>query len=236
MRTPGLYHPRTRLLATAAVALAALSLAACGNRDGSGVRIEGTAGPYPAPPAPAPAPKPHSGTTAAPTASVRKGATASAPHVPCTATTTKVTVQKVNRPRNHLLLTATNTGTRPCYAYSAPYLRFDEAQAATTVLRDSVPQAVVTLEPGQSADAAIGTESPQGTHGHQAHALGVLFANRAMNGGAGGWAHPKLPAGGVYVDSSAFVTYWQPNPADALVWTRRPGRRAAGPPRAAEPP
>ncbi|MFE7317457.1 DUF4232 domain-containing protein [Streptomyces sp. NPDC057555] len=145
-------------------------------------------------------------------------ATAAAKPVTCTAATTKVTVAKVNRPINHLLLTATNTGTKPCYAYNAPYLRFDDAQAATSVLRDSVPQAVVTLEPGQSAYAAIGTSSPEGAHGYQAHELGVLFANRAMDGSVGGFARPKLPAGGVYVDSSAFVTYWQSNPADALEW------------------
>ncbi|MFL4493767.1 DUF4232 domain-containing protein [Streptomyces sp. VTCC 41912] len=144
--------------------------------------------------------------------------TPTAKPVTCTAATTKVTVQKVQRPLNHLLLTATNTGSKPCYAYNAPYLRFDDAQAATAVLRDSVPQAVVTLEPGESAYAAIGTESPQGTHGYRAHRLGVLFSNRAMDGSVGGWARPKLPTGGVYVDSSAFVTYWQPNPADALMW------------------
>ncbi|MEU7639612.1 DUF4232 domain-containing protein [Streptomyces sp. NPDC039016] len=144
--------------------------------------------------------------------------TPTAKPVTCTAATTKVTVQKVQRPLNHLLLTATNTGSKPCYAYNAPFLRFDEDQSSTTVLRDSVPQAVVTLEPGQSAYAAIGTESPEGTHGYRAHRLGVLFSNRAMDGSVGGWARPKLPAGGVYVDSSAFVTYWQTNPADALMW------------------
>ncbi|MFE6686479.1 hypothetical protein ACFVFQ_08365 [Streptomyces sp. NPDC057743] len=46
----------------------------------------------------------------------------------------------------------------------------------------------------------------------------MLFSNHTMDGSVGGWAHPKLPNGGVYVDSSAFVTYWQTHPADALVW------------------
>ncbi|MFF2812115.1 hypothetical protein ACFVT2_34055 [Streptomyces sp. NPDC058000] len=76
MRTPGLLRPRTRLLTTAAGALAALSLTACGHHDGSGVRIEGTAGPYPAPSAPAPAAKPRSATTATPTASARMDSSA----------------------------------------------------------------------------------------------------------------------------------------------------------------
>lgn len=138
--------------------------------------------------------------------------------VTCTAATTKVTVQEVDRPINHLLLTAKNTGTKTCYAYGAPYLRFDEGQAATPWLDASRPQAVVTLKPGQSAYAAIGTSSPEGSEGSQAHKLDVLFSNRAMNGSVGDPAAATLPAGGVYVDSSAFVTYWQTSASDALTW------------------
>ncbi|MER5260126.1 MULTISPECIES: DUF4232 domain-containing protein [unclassified Streptomyces] len=143
---------------------------------------------------------------------------AKAAPVTCTAATTKVTVQEVDRPINHLLLKAKNTGTKTCYAYSAPFLRFDEAQAPTPWLEDSTPQAVVTLKPGQSAYAGIGTSSPEGTDGYQAHSLDVLFSNRGANGSVGAPAAAKLPSGGVYVDSSAFVTYWQTSAADALVW------------------
>ncbi|MGW6026031.1 DUF4232 domain-containing protein [Streptomyces sp. NPDC055099] len=150
-------------------------------------------------------------------ASAATPAAKSAP-VTCTAATTKVTVQEVERPINHLLLKAKNTGTKTCYAYGAPFLRFDEGQAATPWLDASKPQAVVTLEPGQTAYAAIGTSSPEGSEGSQAHKLDVHFANRAMNGSVGGPAAAKLPEGGVYVDSSAFVTYWQTSASDALVW------------------
>lgn len=150
-------------------------------------------------------------------ASAAAPAAKSAP-VTCTAATTKVTVQEVDRPINHLLLKAKNTGTKTCYAYGAPFLRFDEGQAATPWLDASVPQAVVTLEPGQTAYAAIGTSSPEGSEGSQAHKLDVHFSNRAMNGSVGGPAAPKLPEGGVYVDSSAFVTYWQTSASAALMW------------------
>ncbi|MFC8131077.1 DUF4232 domain-containing protein [Streptomyces sp. NPDC057302] len=143
---------------------------------------------------------------------------AKAAPITCTAATTKVTVEQVASPLNHLLLKAKNTGTKACYAYGAPYLRFDDAQAATTWLDDSVPQAVVTLEPGKSAYAGIATSSPEGSNGYQADKLGVLFSNRGMNGGAGGTAAAKLPGGGVYVDDSAFVTYWQTSASDALQW------------------
>ncbi|WP_409059004.1 DUF4232 domain-containing protein [Streptomyces sp. SYP-A7185] len=143
---------------------------------------------------------------------------AKAAPVTCTAATTKITVQEVERPLNHLLLKAKNTGTKTCYAYGAPYLRFDEGQSATPWLEESTPQAVVTLEPGQTAYAAIGTSSPEGAEGHQAHELDVLFANRAMNGSVGNPGAAKLPRGGVYVDSSAFVTYWQTSASAALMW------------------
>ncbi|MGW6058152.1 DUF4232 domain-containing protein [Streptomyces sp. NPDC055189] len=143
---------------------------------------------------------------------------AKAAPVTCSAATTKVTVKEVSRPVNHLLLKAKNTGTKTCYAYSAPFLRFDEAQAPTQWLEDSTPQAVVTLEPGQSAYAGIGTSSPEGSNGYQAHSLDVLFSNRAANGSVGAPAAAKLPSGGVYVDSSAFVTYWQTSASDALMW------------------
>jgi len=151
------------------------------------------------------------------TASAAAPAAKAAP-ITCTAATTKVTVKQVDRPLNHLLLKAKNTGTKTCYAYGAPYLRFDDGQAATGWLDDSTPQAVVTLEPGQTAYAAVGTSSPDGENGYQAHSLDVLFANRAMNGSAGNPAATELPQGGVYLDDSAYVTYWQTSAADALMW------------------
>ncbi|MFH8492422.1 DUF4232 domain-containing protein [Streptomyces longisporoflavus] len=154
------------------------------------------------------------------TASAASAATPAAKAAPvtCSAATTKVTVEEVSRPINHLLLKAKNTGTKTCYAYSAPFLRFGEAQAPTPWLEASTPQAVVTLKPGQTAYAGIGTSSPEGSDGYQAHSLDVLFSNRAASGSVGAPAAAKLPSGGVYVDSSAFVTYWQTSAADALVW------------------
>ncbi|ATL29567.1 DUF4232 domain-containing protein [Streptomyces formicae] len=151
------------------------------------------------------------------TASAAPSAAKAAP-VTCTAANTKVTVQQVDRPINHLLLKAKNTGTKTCFAYGAPFLRFDQAQSATPWVEDSKPQAVVTLEPGQTAYAGIGTSSPEGSEGYQAHSLGVHFSNRNMDGSVGNPASAKLPAGGVYVDSSAYVTYWQTSAADALQW------------------
>lgn len=129
---------------------------------------------------------------------------------PCTGDNTKVTVTPVSRPLNHLLLTATNTGTTPCIAYYAPALRWDaDQQAPVTVLQSSIPQAVVTLQPGESAYAGIMSESPDGsgTYGHAVSGLDVYFTDAANEGSVGDAAHPSVP--GTYFDDSAWVTYWQ---------------------------
>ncbi|MFF1350736.1 DUF4232 domain-containing protein [Streptomyces sp. NPDC058322] len=138
--------------------------------------------------------------------------------VTCTGSNTKVTVTKVSRPINHLLLTATNTGSAPCYAYHAPALRFDDAQAAFPVLRDSIPQAVVTLEPGQSAYASIGLSGePDGQELHKGTHLAVYFTGKANQGSTGAAAELTLPAGTSWGDNG-FVTYWQSEMADALTY------------------
>ncbi|MFD4634206.1 DUF4232 domain-containing protein [Streptomyces sp. NPDC058284] len=198
-----------RAFAAAAITVGTLSLAACA--DGTGTRDEGAAT-FTAQTA-----ANHS-TASQPTAN-RRTAEAANP-VTCSGATTKLKVTEVARPANHLLITATNTGTTPCYAYGAPYLRFDDAQSSTAVNRDSVPQAVVTLEPGESAYAGVLTSAADGSgsDGYTAHRLGVLFANRAMDGGVGREKAVKLPAAGVYVDSTATTTYWQTSRELALSW------------------
>ncbi|MFJ6571658.1 DUF4232 domain-containing protein [Streptomyces sp. NPDC091292] len=237
-------RPRVRLFAAAtSVALSALALTAC--QDGGGVRDEGAsagssavttgdekpaaseakpdapkAPEAPEVPAEASGKQNAAGTQGSTTGSGSAARKPSKPAKPvtCTSATMRVTVTKVSRPINHLLLTATNTGTAPCYAYGAPYLRFDQAQAAVQFIEDSKPQAVVTLDPGQSAYAGIIISSPEGVHGYTAKKLGVLFSNRAMNGSVGSPANLTLPNGGVYVDSSNQVTYWQSDLSAALEW------------------
>ncbi|MFF1924104.1 DUF4232 domain-containing protein [Streptomyces sp. NPDC058221] len=137
--------------------------------------------------------------------------------VTCTGANTKTTVSKVTRPVNHLLLTVTNSGSSPCYAYSAPSLRFDDAQAVFPVLDSSRPQAVVTLDPGQSAYASIGLSSGEDDQSnlHESKNLGVYFSGKNPGGSTGTPANLTLPAGTSWGDNG-FVTYWQTEMADAL--------------------
>ncbi|WP_405830690.1 DUF4232 domain-containing protein [Streptomyces sp. NBC_01176] len=138
--------------------------------------------------------------------------------VTCTTANTELTVTEVSRPINHLLVKATNTGSKPCYAYIAPYLRAGaDAQAPLPWAEETTPQAVVTLKPGRSAYAGITTSTPDGEGGAKAKTLGVFFADR--KGDATGREKTlKLPKGGVFFNSTATVTYWQDNATDALTW------------------
>lgn len=138
-------------------------------------------------------------------------------YVTCTGSNTKVKISQVSRPINHLLLTVVNTGSTNCDAYYAPFLRFDQAQAATQIIEDSQPQAVVTLAPGEAAYASIslnGDGNPQ----LPAKKLTVSFPGRDNQGSVGAASVPiTLPAGTRIADDTA-VTYWQSNMADALTW------------------
>ncbi|WP_030667437.1 DUF4232 domain-containing protein [Streptomyces rimosus] len=159
------------------------------------------------------------GSNAAPTknsAGGKHGTATGGKSTTCTAANTKVTVSKLSRPINHLLLTLTNTGSTRCDAYHYPALRFDDAQAPTAVRQDSKPQAVVSVEPGKSAYAAVRTSDATGEAdgGKKVRSLEVFFANR--DGGYGDRAaRPTLPKG-TYIDDSAQVTYWQSELDDAL--------------------
>ncbi|MEU3984865.1 DUF4232 domain-containing protein [Streptomyces sp. NPDC026672] len=235
---------RLRLAGAAAtVALAALSLTACDN--GTGVHDEGasapasatTAAPRPASPAgtesatgadsstpatgaePATAvsrrPAPHASATSAP----KKPAPAGGP-VTCEGSTTRTVAAPLTRPLNHMLLTVTNTGTRTCYLYGYPAVRFGEAQAVPPVIADSKPQAVVTLQPGESGYASVSLSAADGsgTNARTEKSLTVYFQGRSGTGSVGTAARPALPAKGVYIDDSLKVTYWQQSMDDAITW------------------
>ncbi|MGG7575736.1 DUF4232 domain-containing protein [Streptomyces sirii] len=137
----------------------------------------------------------------------------------CTGGNVTATVTKVPRPINHLLLTVTNKGSRPCSAYFAPSLRFDDEQSATQVNDDSKPQAVVTLAPGRSAYASIVLSGEGGgdTHGRTARKLTVYFTPKSGSGSVGAPLTLSLPAG-THKDDNAAVTYWQTSASDALLY------------------
>ncbi|MFD4375488.1 DUF4232 domain-containing protein [Streptomyces sp. NPDC058486] len=223
-----------RLALPAAALAAALALTACQPSD------QDAAAPTPAPtqdkpqqstsaPAPAPAtttttttPKKPAPTTHTPTPTAQPTTKAPTPtptaqptddgpvRRTCTAQDVKVVASKVSRPINHLALTVTNIGGRPCDAVGAPLVGFDDSQAPIRVVEESKPQAVVTLAPGESAYASlILTGEPGGdTHGMTIRTIKVNLTVDSM---------VKLAAPeGTYVDDGAAVSYWQRELEDAL--------------------
>ncbi|MFJ9640177.1 DUF4232 domain-containing protein [Streptomyces sp. NPDC101178] len=217
---------------TAAALVAALSLTACGGDDQAmGTRSAGsaeTATPAVTTPA-ATSTDGKARTTDAPEAGTPEtqtvpaegkragGQTPKAAAIPaCTPKNSTVKVSKVSRPINHLLLTVTNTGSTDCSAYHAPFLRFDDAQAVYPILDDSKPQAVVTLAPGEKAYAGIALLGEPGEDKPvRSDNLGVIMVDK--NNKSKGESTLKLPAK-TYTDSRGFVTYWQSDVENALMF------------------
>ncbi|MFE9782037.1 DUF4232 domain-containing protein [Streptomyces sp. NPDC005775] len=136
----------------------------------------------------------------------------------CTGSNTKLTMTAVQRPANHMLLTMTNTGSKACNAYNYPYLRFGEAQSVPNTFEDSKPQAVATINPGESVYTGVLTSAADGSGdgGYSTNDLGVSFETLGGDSDNSG-AEVKVPlAKSVYVDSTLSVTYWQMSMDDAL--------------------
>ncbi|MFD8543667.1 DUF4232 domain-containing protein [Streptomyces sp. NPDC059649] len=141
-------------------------------------------------------------------------------HPACDAAAVRVVAKPLQRPVNHLLLVATNTSGATCDLYFAPKLRFDDAQSPLADLPESRPQAVVTLAPGESGYAGVLTSAADGSgrNGGKRTALSISLPGRDGKGSVGGPAKVALPGGAVYVDDSAWVTYWQSDAGDATAW------------------
>ncbi|MEV0096442.1 DUF4232 domain-containing protein [Streptomyces sp. NPDC050738] len=214
---------RTSTLAATAL-LASLALTACSNSTDATAKPDdksaSTTTPTQKQPAAAkPAQKDTAGTgtdTTTTTATTKKPENPKSPAEPqkrstCTSSTIKLTASPVARPVNHVLLTATNTGSTTCDLYYAPATAFsDDAQSPLQIDRDTQPQAVVTLSPGQSGYAMIRTSGEDnGDKPYTTQQIRVHFENRANNGSVGPASYAHLPKPLSVVDSQAAVTYWQ---------------------------
>ncbi|MFD7062772.1 DUF4232 domain-containing protein [Streptomyces sp. NPDC059906] len=224
---------RTRLFAATTVALAALSLTAC-----EGDELTGSPAPESATSAPADGNSPHpaggtgdtgsTGTTGTAGSNGNDNASGSGSgsdsgsdagtddsdsDVPgeCSASDVRITAANAPRPINHLLLTATNTGSTTCALPPYPAARFGEAQSVPPVAESSKPQSLTTLAPGESGYAGVRLSSGDGSgeNGYDANTLTIPFEDGSI-------ATVKLPSGGVYVDTALTVTYWQTDASNAL--------------------
>ncbi|WP_262061240.1 DUF4232 domain-containing protein [Streptomyces sp. STR69] len=161
-----------------------------------------------------------SGSTSGSGSGAGSGSSSSTKRVTCSGANTKVTAQPVSRPINHMLLTVTNTGSKTCDLYYYPAVNFEDAQSVPPVIKDSMPQAVTTLAPGESGYAGValsGGDDGNGTNGRTAKSLSVYFFDR-NNNSISPAATPALPSKGVYIDDSLRVTYWLASAQDALTY------------------
>ncbi|MEV0907845.1 DUF4232 domain-containing protein [Streptomyces hokutonensis] len=228
-----IFRRRTALLAAGLAATASLALTACGTEQGTQDRSNPAAADSGASATATPGTSgtdtgaAASGTDSAVTVSksgrsstASKGSTGSkgsSGTVTCTGANTEVTAQTVTRPLNHLLLAVKNTGSKTCYLYGYPALDFQDAQAVPPVDKDTQPQAVTALRPGQSGYAGVllSAADGSGSGGYTAKTLKVIFQNRALDF-VGSGVKVALPAKGVWIDSSLTTTYWLTDPEDAL--------------------
>ncbi|WP_405576806.1 DUF4232 domain-containing protein [Streptomyces sp. NBC_01092] len=136
----------------------------------------------------------------------------------CNGSNTRTTAQPVPRPLNHVLLTVTNTGSKPCGLMYYPVLRFDEMQWVPQAIEDTKPQAVTILDPGASGYAGVLLSAADGSGmgGDTGRKLTIAFQGRTPNSDGGPSATPSLPAKGVHYDSALSVTYWQTDIETAL--------------------
>ncbi|WP_399139744.1 DUF4232 domain-containing protein [Streptomyces sp. NBUA17] len=129
----------------------------------------------------------------------------------CSASDIRITAKNAPRPINHLLLTATNTGSKTCTLPQYPAARFGEAQSVPPVAESSKPQSLTTLAAGESGYAGVRLSSGDGSAegGREVSTLTVPFEDGSI-------ARAELPSGGVHVDNDLTVTYWQTSAANAL--------------------
>jgi hypothetical protein len=145
----------------------------------------------------------------------------SAKPVACTTRSLKFAVKEVKSPINHVLVTATNIGSKACSIYSYPALRLSDIQQSVTArIGQSKPQAVVTLDSGATAYAGLITASVDRNSQTKVTTSSIgLSLFGPDEGPTESGADLPVPGGSLYVElDNALVTYWQDNANDALAW------------------
>ncbi|MEV6314081.1 DUF4232 domain-containing protein [Streptomyces sp. NPDC051776] len=138
----------------------------------------------------------------------------------CSPSTVRVEAQPVDRPVNHVVLTATNTSKTACNLYGHPLVSAVGDQAVMSSVDDSKPQAVITLAPGKTAYAGVALSAADGSggNGRETENFSVSLAGAKGSGGSGRPVIVPAPGGKAHVDDSARVTYWLAGMEDALAW------------------
>lgn len=219
-------HART-LVALGLAAASLLAVTACGPSDDK-------AGATPAPKSPTSpsASAPSSGKPAAPSSgkpsvpsSAKPSASSSGPGRPgeaegdptgidgnCPDEYTNVTVEWAVPPAkddSKLLLTVTNTGTKPCKLRSHPVLRMENGHGRLVgVFANSKPRTEVTLAPGKEAYAGLLLRTSNNDVSTLVKNMALAPHGQRPDDNTGEGVLLEMPKGGVRVDDKVRVTYW----------------------------
>ncbi|WP_194927496.1 DUF4232 domain-containing protein [Catenulispora pinisilvae] len=138
---------------------------------------------------------------------------AGGPH-DCSADMLSLSIAPLREPINHVMISAKNTSQLPCHLNQYPELRITPDQnSIITPLDTSKPaQPTILLSPGATAYAGVMTNAADGSgkNGKNVPSLTLTLESSSPDGG--GVGRPTtvaMPASADYIDSSAFVTYWQ---------------------------
>lgn len=109
-----------------------------------------------------------------------------------------------------LLLTVVNKGTKPCKLTSYPVLRLGDGHGRLVdVIASSRPKDPVVLAPGKEAYAGLLARTSNKDVSTLTKNLALAPHGQSPNDDTGEGTLLQLPAGGVYMDDKARVTYWQ---------------------------
>ncbi|MGR4878157.1 DUF4232 domain-containing protein [Streptomyces sp. LARHCF249] len=108
-----------------------------------------------------------------------------------------------------LLLTVTNTGTKPCKLRTYPVLRLEDGHGRLVgVFENSKPQQEVTLAPGKEAYAGLLLRQGNSDVSTLVKNMALAPHGQRPDGNTGEGVLLEMPKGGVRVDDKARVTYW----------------------------
>ncbi|MEU6080204.1 DUF4232 domain-containing protein [Streptomyces sp. NPDC047108] len=210
-----------RIAAACLTAAAALSLTAC-NNDAGGVRSSGEAKKSSTEQSAGQNTQGKDGKAGASEGKGKEGAGTSTKTTgevqACTAETLAVEAEAVKSPINHMVLVATNNSDSACNLYHYPTVGEEGAQAALPPVEESKPQAVATLEPGQSAYAGVLLSSADGSGGEGRETKNFTVGLMDTEGTPTDESPMivEAPGGSTHVDDNARVTYWLSDMKDAI--------------------
>lgn len=129
---------------------------------------------------------------------------AAAKAAPCLDSSLSLSVEHIEE-RTHELIMVRNKGDKACTVLNAPMISFDDLDNTAAVMANTRPRAVVTLDSGATAYAALVLD-PEGTAETEGKAVKTFHVG--LEGPQGGTLSGTLPGAPVKVYESE-VTAWQ---------------------------